>query len=169
VELHRIAIRALFAFLALHALLRASGKRVIAHGTPFDFVLALLLGDMVDDLLWAEVSAARFSAAVGTLCVVHAIVGAASARSDLIERWVSGDDTCVLERGRPRPQGMRGERVNQRELAGMLREHGLDRARWSEVEAARLEVSGRASVLKAPWARPATGADRDHLPRRRPS
>lgn len=61
VELHHIAVRAAFAFLTLLALLRVSGKRTIGKGTAFDFVLALVIGDLFDDLLWADVPASQFA------------------------------------------------------------------------------------------------------------
>lgn len=63
----RIVIRAALAFVFLLALIRLSGKRIVTQGTTFDFVLALILGDMVDDLLWAEVHASEFVVAVLTL------------------------------------------------------------------------------------------------------
>jgi hypothetical protein len=73
-ELLHVAVRAAVAYLVLLALVRASGKRTVAQGTPFDFVLALILGDMVDDLLWGDVPAAGFVVAVGTLTLAHTLV-----------------------------------------------------------------------------------------------
>ena len=67
----RIAVRAVFAYVMLLALVRISGKRTLKHGTAFDFTIALVLGDMIDDLLWAEVSAAKFVTATGVLVFVH--------------------------------------------------------------------------------------------------
>jgi uncharacterized membrane protein YcaP (DUF421 family) len=66
----RIAVRAAFAFVFLLAMVRISGKRTIKQGTAFDFVLALIFGDLIDDFVWAEVSASTFITAVGTLFVV---------------------------------------------------------------------------------------------------
>jgi uncharacterized membrane protein YcaP (DUF421 family) len=66
----RIAIRALAAFIFLLVLLRLSGKRTIYQGTPFDFVLALVLGDMIDNAIFNEVPFAEF--AVGALTLVGA-------------------------------------------------------------------------------------------------
>jgi uncharacterized membrane protein YcaP (DUF421 family) len=62
-----IAVRALAAFLFLLALLRLSGKRTIYQGTAFDFVLALVLGDMVDKALSNEVPMIQFMVGAGTL------------------------------------------------------------------------------------------------------
>jgi hypothetical protein len=40
---------------------RLDGKRGIGEASAFDFVLALMLGDLVNDALWAEGHAARIS------------------------------------------------------------------------------------------------------------
>jgi uncharacterized membrane protein YcaP (DUF421 family) len=67
----RIAVRALFVYVVLLVFVRLTGKRSVKHGSPVDFTLAVVLGDMVDDLLWAEVGAASFVVATGMLMVVH--------------------------------------------------------------------------------------------------
>ena len=69
----RIAIRAIFAFIMLLALVRISGKRNVKQGSPFDFAVALILGDLVDDILWAEVAAAQFVVAAGVLVLTHTV------------------------------------------------------------------------------------------------
>ena len=67
----RITIRVLFAYVILLLFVRLSGKRTVTHGSPFDFTVALILGDLVDDLLWAEVTAASFVVATGVLMAAH--------------------------------------------------------------------------------------------------
>lgn len=76
----RIAIRALFVFVILLALMRASGKRTVKQGSPFDFTVALILADVVDDALWAEVAVSQFVIACGTLLVVHVLMDIARFR-----------------------------------------------------------------------------------------
>lgn len=66
----RIAVRCVLAYVFLLALLRLSGKRGVRQATPFDFVLMLILGDMVDDALWAEVPFAQFVVATSTLVLM---------------------------------------------------------------------------------------------------
>ena len=70
-DLLPIAMRALFAYVVLLAFVRAAGKRTVRHATPFDFTLALIVGDSVDDLLWGEVDASIFVVAVGVLLLIH--------------------------------------------------------------------------------------------------
>jgi len=67
----RLGVRALFAYFFALALVRSSGKRTVKQGDPQSFVLAVIVGDMFDDLFWAEVSAAQFVVATGTLVLLH--------------------------------------------------------------------------------------------------
>jgi uncharacterized membrane protein YcaP (DUF421 family) len=70
-DLLHIAARVLFGYVVLLALVRVGGRRLLRHATPLDFVVALILGDMMDDLVWAEVDAAVFVVAVGVLLLIH--------------------------------------------------------------------------------------------------
>lgn len=63
----RTALRCLVAYLFLLGLLRLAGKGSIRSGSPFDFVLALTIGDLIDDAVWAEVPIAQFFVAAATL------------------------------------------------------------------------------------------------------
>jgi len=75
----RIALRAVFVYLFALALVRASGKRSVKHADLTSFVLALILGDMFDDALWAEVSMAQFVVGSGTLTLVHLLASVGTA------------------------------------------------------------------------------------------
>ena len=69
-ELGSIAIRSVAAYVFLLAMIRLAGKRVIKEGATFDFVLALILGDLIDDAVWSEVPFAQFVVAVSTLVLL---------------------------------------------------------------------------------------------------
>ena len=69
----RVALRAVLAYVFLLALLRVSGKRTVHESTPFDFVLALVLGDLVDDALWAEVPFAQFVVAASSIVLAKLV------------------------------------------------------------------------------------------------
>lgn len=70
----RIAIRAVFAYIVLLVIVRTSGKRTVKQGSPFDFTVALVLGDIFDDAVWAEVAVSQFVVAAGTVVGVHVVV-----------------------------------------------------------------------------------------------
>lgn len=67
----RVAFRVVFSFLVLLVLVRTSGKRTVKQGNPFDFTVALILGDIFDDAVWAEVAASEFVVASGGLISAH--------------------------------------------------------------------------------------------------
>jgi len=70
----RIVARVVVAYVVLLVMVRVSGKRLVRHASPFDFTLSLILGDMVDDLLWAEVDASVFVVAVTARLIIHTCV-----------------------------------------------------------------------------------------------
>ena len=70
----RIVARVVFSYVVLMIMVRVSGKRLIRQASPYDFTLTLILGDMVDDLLWAEVDASVFVVAAGMLVMIHVCV-----------------------------------------------------------------------------------------------
>ena len=70
----RIVVRSVLAFAVLYALVRVSGKRTVKQGSPFDFTLALILGDMFDDAIWAEVAMSQFIVACSVLIGVHVVM-----------------------------------------------------------------------------------------------
>jgi uncharacterized membrane protein YcaP (DUF421 family) len=166
-ELHQVAIRALFAYVALLALVRVSGKRTISQATPFALVLSLVLGDMSDDALWAEVPAAKFVAATGTLCVTHLVVSWLAWRSEWVDRLVGSSPAKVISDGKPLGRALRGERMNEKELRFEVRHHGLEREDWDQVQSAHVEPSGTVSVLRQAWARTAQKRDAEAVRRRR--
>jgi uncharacterized membrane protein YcaP (DUF421 family) len=154
-----LVIRVAFSYLALLALLRASHKRLLAEVTPFDFVLALVLGDMIDDVLWGEVGAATFTVAVGALALCQAIVSLCSYLSPAVYDLVVSSPTVLLRDGVAVPGGLRAEGVSESELEELLRLEGISRKDWRDVRTLRLEASGQASVAKRRPAREARKRD----------
>ena len=78
-----IAARALFAYLTLLLLVRSSGKQSIRQGTTVQFVTAVVIGDMIDNLVWGEVSVAMFVVAVVVLFATHWTIEAIGHLADL--------------------------------------------------------------------------------------
>ena len=74
----RLVVRTTFAFVFIFVLLRVSGERTVRQGDSASFVIALIIGDMFDDLIWAEVAVAQFIVGVGTLLLVHLLAGDAT-------------------------------------------------------------------------------------------
>jgi uncharacterized membrane protein YcaP (DUF421 family) len=162
-ELHKIAVRVLFAYVVLLALIRLSGKRVVSGASARDFVVALIIGDLIDDLMWAEVGGAKFAAGAGGVVIVSIVVALASYASPTLAALLDGRPQLVLRQGVPVRAGMRAERVNEKELAALLRSEGIERERWAELDHAWVEPSGELSVAPREDARPAQRPDRPRV------
>lgn len=162
-ELHKIVLRAMLAYIFLHVLLRVSGKRAVAEGTSFDFVLALILGDMIDDALWAEVPFSQFIVATSTLVVLNIATSMACYASKTAAWLLEGEARIIMRDGKLLRPALRRERVNEKEAEEMMRERELERGRWAEVKSARVETSGRPSVIKHEWAKTVDKRDLDKL------
>jgi uncharacterized membrane protein YcaP (DUF421 family) len=156
-DLWRIAVRALIAYAYLLYTTRASGKRVVGEATPFDFVVSVLIGDLVDDLLWAEVAVPKFGAAVGSIFVCDAIVKIGVHRSAAFLRLVNGAPTEVVRDGREDRSALRSEQLGELDLAHLLRLDGIEDR--GDVHRAFVERDHELSVLRTPRAEPAQRQD----------
>lgn len=67
-----IAVRIVFTYGFLLALIRFSGKHTVRQSSAFDFTLTLVLGDMIDDAVWREVHISLFIVGALVLVGIHA-------------------------------------------------------------------------------------------------
>jgi uncharacterized membrane protein YcaP (DUF421 family) len=156
-----LAVRATATYVVLLVLLRLSGKRTIKEGTPFDFVVAIIVGDFPDDLIWGEVPVAQGFVAMGTIVLLHVVVASAAHRSARIARLVCPTASTVIRDGTPVAPTLAREHLSEAELAMLVRHHGLPDAR--QIREARLEPSSHLTVTRHDGDRPAEGRDRDRL------
>lgn len=157
-DLGRIAVRAIVAYLYLLFMARTTGKRVVVQATPFDFVVALILGDLVDDALWAEVSMAKFAAGTGSIIFLDLTVKWIASRSTAFYFLVSGRPSVVLRDGVEDGRALRSEQLNDHDLDGFLRLEGIEDRK--DVRLAILELDHKPSVLLEEEAEPAQKQDK---------
>ncbi|HEY0158612.1 MAG TPA: YetF domain-containing protein [Thermoanaerobaculia bacterium] len=156
-ELWRIVVRALAAYVYLLVMTRMSGKRVVGEATPFDFVVALIVGDVIDDALWAEVSMAKFAGACGSLFLCDIITKLVAFHSRPFFLLVHGRPRVILRNGAADGRGLRAEQLTEGDLAHLLRLEGVDD--WRDVRVAMLEEDHGLSVLKCDGAEPVQKKD----------
>jgi uncharacterized membrane protein YcaP (DUF421 family) len=142
----RVAVRALAAFIYLLIVTRASGKRSVAQATPFDFLVSLIIGDLIDDALWAEVSISRFAAAAGTVVACDVLTKTLAWRSRRFYRLADGIPSIVLRDGVEDGHALRREQLNEGDLAHLLRLNGI--SRWIELRLGILERDHTLSVIR---------------------
>jgi uncharacterized membrane protein YcaP (DUF421 family) len=151
----RIVVRVVFTWFFVLAGTRLSGKRTIAEVTVFDFVLALILGDMFDDLIWAEVSAATFSVAVGTLISLDVAASLVALRVPAFAHVMGSIPVALIRRGRLVRRGTRRERLRAESVAMLLRQVEVSPADVEQVQGMWIDGAGQPAVVMKQGARPA--------------
>jgi uncharacterized membrane protein YcaP (DUF421 family) len=156
-ELLLTAARAFAVYVLMLIVIRALGKRTVGNFSAFDLLVALMLGEVVDEIIYGDV---RFLQ--GTVAIVS-IAGLAYADAWLaffsprMERLLEGTPSIVVRDGEYDRQGMRRERMNERDVLGHLRARDISDMR--EVRLAIVENDGVVSILKFDWADAAQKAD----------
>jgi uncharacterized membrane protein YcaP (DUF421 family) len=158
-ELLFTAARAFAVYVLMLIVIRALGKRTVGNFAAFDLLVALMLGEVVDEIIYGDVGFAQ-----GTVAIL-VIAGAQAANAWLTwwdhgwDKILEGTPTVVVRDGTLQEDGMLAERMNGKDIIAHLRGHGIRDLR--EVALGLVEDDGTLSVLKRPWAEPVTKADVD--------
>ena len=154
-ELLLTSARAAAVYVFMLIVIRALGKRTVGNFSAFDLLVALMLGEVVDEIIYGDVRFIQGAAAiVGIAALAYTDAWLSYAGMDTV---LEGKPTVVVRDGEYDRKGMRAERMNERDILAHLREEGIHDMR--EVHLAVVENDGRLSVLKRSWAEPAQKAD----------
>ena len=152
-DLGKILLRVVFGYILLLVLVRASGHRTVAQATTQGFLVVLVAGDLIDDLVWGEVSPSRFAVAASTLVWLQVVLTGLSARSARARRWLEPAPAIVVRGGSLLHAALRRERVRSEDLERLLRSRRVQRNQMSEVASGWLETNGEFAVVRRTWAR----------------
>ncbi|MDP9191347.1 MAG: DUF421 domain-containing protein [Acidobacteriota bacterium] len=152
-----IAVRAAVAYIYLLAMTRASGKSVVSQATPFDFLVGLILGDVIDDAVWADVSMAKFAGAAGSIMLCDALTKIGASRWLPFFHLVNGRSGVLVRDGREDRDELRRQQLTRGDLAHLLRQKGV--TDWNDVHLALIERGHELSVILRPGKEPATKED----------
>lgn len=151
-ELLLTAARASFVYFFLLLVVRVLGKREVGATSAFDLIVALILGEVVDEIIYADVTILQGITAIVVVAVWHLVNSWASYKSQFIDRLTGAPPTIVVKNGEIQHKNLARERLNEEELFSELRMMGVEDPR--EVKQATLEPNGKISVLKEDWAKP---------------
>ncbi len=145
----RILLVGIFAYIALVACLRVSGKRTLAKMNAFDFIVTVALGStLATVLLSKDVALAEGLLAFVLLIGLQFTVAWLSVRFSWVESLVKSEPTLLLYHGQFLQPVMQRERVSQAEITAAVRQQGV--ANPAEVAAVVLETDGTFSVIQQP-------------------
>jgi uncharacterized membrane protein YcaP (DUF421 family) len=156
-DLALTAARAVAVYAVMLAVIRLSGKRTIGSFSAFDFLVALMLGEVVDEIIYGNVSMTQGFVAIGIVGLLHYANSWLTYWDHGLDHLLEGSPTVVLEKGQLHYPGMRAERMNEKDVLSELRLHGVDDLR--EVKLAVIEPNGQLSLIRQDWAEPVQKAD----------
>ena len=156
-ELILTALRASFVYVFLLIVVRLLGKREIGATSAFDLVVALILGEVVDEIIFGDVTILQGVTAIVVVALWHVLNSWASYKSQFIDKLTGAPPTVVVKNGEIQQKNLARERFNKEELFSELRLMGVDNVK--EVKQATLEPNGTVSVLLEEWAKPVQRQD----------
>jgi uncharacterized membrane protein YcaP (DUF421 family) len=142
-----IVLRATFAFLFILFLTRIVGRRELSTLEPFDLVLLITLGDLVQQgITQNDFSITGMMLAAGTIALMTVLFSFLGWRFAAVRPILEGEPLIVVEDGKPIIRNLRRERLAVEEIAAEARQQGI--ASLDDVQWAVLETSGQISFIQ---------------------
>jgi uncharacterized membrane protein YcaP (DUF421 family) len=141
-----VVIRAAIGFAFVLFLTRVIGRRELSSLQPFDLILLIMIGDLVQQgITQNDFSVTGILLVGGTIGMLTVFVSFLSFRFPRVRPVLDGEPVIIVENGEPIERNLRRNRITLEELAAAARQQGmasLDTVRW-----AVLETSGSISFI----------------------
>jgi len=141
-----VVVRAAFAFAFIFFLTRVAGRRELSSLEPFDLIMLIVLGDLVQQgVTQSDYSVTGLVLAAGTIALMQILVSYLNFRFKRARVVLDGEPIVLVEDGRVLERNLRRERLTHGELeeqARLSQIDSLDKVRW-----AVLETSGQISFI----------------------
>lgn len=150
-ELWRTGLLYVLAFVVF----RLMGKRSVSHMAPFDIAVVIIIGEAVAIGIEETTKSILLPiAAIVTLGVLQFGLTWVNILWRPLEQVTQGVATVLVEKGKILHENMEREHLSQSDLMITLREQGI--GNLEDVDVARLEPTGKVSVLPKPMVQPVT-------------
>ncbi len=142
----QVCVRAAIVYLVLIGYVRFGKKRFLGQATAFDAILVIVIGSIASRAISGTAPFLASLAGTFVLVLVHWVISYFTEDSAILDNVLKGRDTVLIKKGRVNRKALRDEHMSPNDLAEDLRQEGVRGP--SEVEEARLERSGKLSVIK---------------------
>jgi uncharacterized membrane protein YcaP (DUF421 family) len=142
--------RGILVYFFMLVVIRLLGKRSVGAFSAFDLLVALMLGEVVDEIIYGDVSLVQGFTAVGVVALCHYATGWMGYKNRTLDQLVQGKPAVLVRHGEMQRDAMRQERMSEEDILIQLRLQGIQDIR--EVMLAILEPSGSVSVFREEWA-----------------
>jgi len=142
-----IVIRAAVAFLFILLLTRIVGRRELNTLEPFDLILLVTIGDLVQQgVTQNDFSVTGMALAVGTIAILTVVFSYLSWRFRGLRPVLEGQPLILIEDGKVIDKNLRRNRLTQEEIAAEARFQQIDS--FDKIRWAVLETSGKISFIE---------------------
>jgi uncharacterized membrane protein YcaP (DUF421 family) len=142
-----LVVRAIFVFFLMLVITRAVGRRELSSMEPFDLILLVVMGDLIQQgVTQSDYSLTGSTIVIVTIAVLTVGTAYLSYRFRRLRPLLEGEPVVLMAGGRLIESNLRRQRMTVEELLAEARLQsigGLD-----AVEYAVLETNGRVSFLK---------------------
>jgi uncharacterized membrane protein YcaP (DUF421 family) len=138
--------RCLILFPLIVVLVRVVNRRELAKMEPYDLVLLIVLGDLVQQgITQNDFSTTGAAIVIVTMTLLSMLTANVAYRLPRFGRALDGEPVILVEHGTPIDRNLRRERISLGELAAQARQHNI--SDLGSVQYAVLETSGTISFL----------------------
>ena len=142
-----IVARAAIMFVLLYVLLRLMGKRELGQLTPFELVVMIVLGDLIQQgVTHNDFSLTGALLAISTFAFLAISMSWLTYLSPRAEKLLDGEPRVVIRDGVLIKDNLRRDRMTQSEVESEMRLAGI--AHMDQVAWAILEPQGKISFIK---------------------
>ena len=142
-----IVLRATIAFIVILFLTRVVGRRELSSLEPFDLILLVTIGDLVQQgVTQNDFSVTGMILAIGTIGILTLFFSYLPWRFQVLRPVLEGVPVILVEDGNVVEKNLKRNRLTQEELAGAARLQNIESL--SKVKWAVLETSGQISFIK---------------------
>jgi uncharacterized membrane protein YcaP (DUF421 family) len=142
-----IVIRATVAFLFILLLTRIVGRRELNTLEPFDLILLVTIGDLVQQgVTQNDFSVTGLVLAVGTIAVLTVLFSYLPWRFRVLRPVLEGEPVILIQDGDVIEKNLRRHRLTHEEIAAEARHEQIDS--FESIRWAVLETSGKISFIK---------------------
>ena len=143
-----VVLRSIAAYAFILLLLRLLGRRELSSFEPFDLILLVVIGDLVQQgVTQSDMSLTGTGLAVGTFALLAVGTSWLTFRFRAARRVLESSPLVVVQDGKPIERNMRSERLTLEEVAAQARLQRIPSL--AEVDWAILESSGQISFITA--------------------
>jgi uncharacterized membrane protein YcaP (DUF421 family) len=141
-----LVIRAAVIFCFIFLLTRIVGRRQLSDLEPFDFILLVVLGDLVQQgITQNDESVTGTATVISTIALLSVAVSWLSFRFKALRPLTEGEPIVLVQDGRVIERNMRRERITLSDIEGEARQSQITSV--SDLRWAILENDGRISFI----------------------